>query len=139
MSNSLDIVVNFIIEKFTNNDRLRLRSTFGPEGPSHTSRELPCSCCRTYVSPTWRPGPAGSGTLCNVCGLNYKKRDDRPRIIDLVLVNNTAMWMQRNKSSFQWEKMRTAIPNDPRIISWKESELDKINYSKSKKRKFLSF
>tara|TARA_B110000858_G_scaffold146103_1_gene166073 strand:- start:425 stop:607 length:183 start_codon:yes stop_codon:yes gene_type:complete len=60
-------------------------------------------------------------------------------MIDLVLVNDKAMWMQRNKSSFQWEKMRTAITNDPRIISWKESEIDKINYSKSKKRKYVSF
>lgn len=135
MSNSLDIVVNFIIEKFTNTNT---KKSHGSRG-SGKIRDLPCSCCRTYSSPTWRPGPVGSGTLCNTCGLHYKKRDDRPRMIDLVLVNNRVTWMKRNKSSLQWETMYMANEDDPRIMSWKESEIDKINYSKSKKRKYISF
>ena len=60
-------------------------------------------------------------------------------MIDLVLVNNRVTWMKRNKSSLQWEAMYMANEDDPRIMSWKESEIDKINYSKSKKRKFISF
>ncbi|XP_037418969.1 uncharacterized protein LOC119283593 [Triticum dicoccoides] len=31
-----------------------------------------CTHCRVEDTPQWRTGPAGSGTLCNACGIRYK-------------------------------------------------------------------
>ncbi|KAK3393951.1 hypothetical protein B0H63DRAFT_31207 [Podospora didyma] len=36
-----------------------------------------CKKCGTFDSPRWRHGPAGPGTLCNVCGLLYAKKIQR--------------------------------------------------------------
>eukprot|EP00122_Pirum_gemmata_P005967 Pgem_evm1s5451 len=33
----------------------------------------PCRHCYETSSCTWRPGPEGSGTLCNTCGFYYRK------------------------------------------------------------------
>eukprot|EP00122_Pirum_gemmata_P001085 Pgem_evm1s967 len=33
----------------------------------------PCRHCGETSSCTWRPGPAGKGTLCNTCGFYYRK------------------------------------------------------------------
>ena len=33
-----------------------------------------CSNCETTVTPEWRSGPDGPRTLCNACGIQYRKR-----------------------------------------------------------------
>ncbi|KAG6033908.1 hypothetical protein E4U40_004674 [Claviceps sp. LM458 group G5] len=47
--------------------------------PTKRSREPSCCACSTERTPKWRNGPAGPGTLCNVCGLIYAKRKGRVR------------------------------------------------------------
>ncbi|OAA35154.1 GATA-binding transcription factor [Metarhizium rileyi] len=42
-------------------------------------RSITCRTCSTDHTPKWRNGPAGPGTLCNVCGLIYAKRRGRIR------------------------------------------------------------
>lgn len=42
-------------------------------------RSVSCRTCLTHHTPKWRNGPAGPGTLCNVCGLIYAKRRGRVR------------------------------------------------------------
>ncbi|KAL2758267.1 hypothetical protein ACRALDRAFT_2040499 [Sodiomyces alcalophilus JCM 7366] len=37
--------------------------------------DLSCHACHRVETPQWRPGPDGPGTLCNVCGLVYAKRE----------------------------------------------------------------
>ena len=32
-----------------------------------------CFVCNTRKSPMWRAGPLGPNTLCNACGLRYKR------------------------------------------------------------------
>jgi hypothetical protein len=32
-----------------------------------------CFDCNTRKSPLWRMGPLGANTLCNACGLRYKR------------------------------------------------------------------
>jgi len=39
-----------------------------------------CIKCRTTSTPQWRCGPAGPGTLCNLCGLVYKRRKRRRQL-----------------------------------------------------------
>uniref|UniRef100_A0A7C9CWX1 GATA-type domain-containing protein n=1 Tax=Opuntia streptacantha TaxID=393608 RepID=A0A7C9CWX1_OPUST len=33
-----------------------------------------CADCKTTRTPLWRSGPAGPRTLCNACGIRYRKR-----------------------------------------------------------------
>lgn len=33
-----------------------------------------CSDCKTTKTPLWRGGPNGPKTLCNACGIRYRKR-----------------------------------------------------------------
>lgn len=47
--------------------------------PAKRSRSPSCRTCSTDHTPKWRNGPAGPGTLCNVCGLIYAKRRGRVR------------------------------------------------------------
>ncbi|KAG6013897.1 hypothetical protein E4U54_006160 [Claviceps lovelessii] len=47
--------------------------------PSKRPRSPSCRTCSTDHTPKWRDGPAGPGTLCNVCGLIYAKRRGRAR------------------------------------------------------------
>ncbi|XP_015891936.1 GATA transcription factor 15 [Ziziphus jujuba] len=33
-----------------------------------------CTDCRTTTTPLWRSGPAGPRSLCNACGIRYRKK-----------------------------------------------------------------
>ncbi|XP_058077214.1 GATA transcription factor 15 [Magnolia sinica] len=46
------------------------------ESAGEVSDELKKSCadCRTTKTPLWRGGPAGPKSLCNACGIKYRKR-----------------------------------------------------------------
>lgn len=33
-----------------------------------------CADCRTTKTPLWRGGPAGPKSLCNACGIRYRKK-----------------------------------------------------------------
>ncbi|XP_019419643.1 PREDICTED: GATA transcription factor 15-like [Lupinus angustifolius] len=35
-----------------------------------------CTHCKTTKTPLWRAGPAGPKTLCNACGIRYRKKRD---------------------------------------------------------------
>ncbi|XP_057963398.1 GATA transcription factor 16-like [Malania oleifera] len=37
-------------------------------------REKCCADCKTTKTPLWRGGPAGPKSLCNACGIRYRKR-----------------------------------------------------------------
>ncbi|GLJ22341.1 hypothetical protein SUGI_0420580 [Cryptomeria japonica] len=36
-----------------------------------------CSACHTTTTPLWRNGPKGAKSLCNACGIRYKKEERR--------------------------------------------------------------
>ncbi|KAF8394624.1 hypothetical protein HHK36_020838 [Tetracentron sinense] len=55
-----------------------MNSTY-PDGVSSEesqSNELKKSCsdCQTTKTPLWRGGPAGPKSLCNACGIRYRKK-----------------------------------------------------------------
>ncbi|CAL0311120.1 unnamed protein product [Lupinus luteus] len=37
-------------------------------------RDKSCRDCHTTTTPLWRAGPDGPRSLCNACGLRYRKR-----------------------------------------------------------------
>ncbi|GMI85026.1 GATA transcription factor 15 [Hibiscus trionum] len=46
-----------------------------PSGEATTSEKQKfCSDCKTTKTPLWRGGPAGPKSLCNACGIRYRKK-----------------------------------------------------------------
>lgn len=85
---------------------------------------MPCTFCGARVATTWRPGPCGTATLCNPCGIKYSDNGKRTRCIDLVLESfNSAVWVQRNGMS--WEQVRQADMKDPRIVRWLRHQIER--------------
>ncbi|KAJ8529584.1 hypothetical protein K7X08_036419 [Anisodus acutangulus] len=37
-----------------------------------------CSDCKTTKTPLWRSGPSGPKSLCNACGIKYRKKKRSP-------------------------------------------------------------
>lgn len=100
-------------------------------------QKMPCTRCKTTISTTWRPGPCGTSSLCNACGLMYMKRGERPRMIDLFYDEGAAVWMERNSDSLQWRESSVADGKDPRIQYWSRHEEERVEIINSKKRKFV--
>ncbi len=42
-------------------------------GTTRRSRRMTCRNCGAHQTPQWRCGPEGPRTLCNACGVRYKK------------------------------------------------------------------
>ena len=52
--------------------------------PAKGSKPQPsCTFCNETDTPMWRKGPEGPGTLCNVCGLIYAKRESKGKSLML--------------------------------------------------------
>ncbi|KAK1280067.1 GATA transcription factor 15 [Acorus gramineus] len=45
-----------------------------PEAISAEEAKKSCSDCRTTKTPLWRGGPSGPKSLCNACGIRYRKK-----------------------------------------------------------------
>ena len=73
----LDEIVGYIIGEYYKQN--------GEHQKVMSRSKMPCTRCRCLLSATWRPGPCGTSSLCNACGLLYMIRNQRPRMIDLVI------------------------------------------------------
>ncbi|KAL1332994.1 hypothetical protein HN51_061769 [Arachis hypogaea] len=51
------------------------KASKGSDGDAFFSRR--CANCDTTSTPLWRNGPRGPKTLCNACGIRYKKEERR--------------------------------------------------------------
>ncbi|XP_042395924.1 GATA transcription factor 16-like [Zingiber officinale] len=67
-----------------------------------------CGACRTTETPLWRSGPAGPKTLCNACGIRYRKNKSdlgtktRKEKKELVLeVQMTGLGLRKKRSVIQ--------------------------------------
>lgn len=58
-------------------------------------------------------------------------------MIDLVRDDDRTVWMERDPSSLQWKETREADMIDRRIQQWSNHETERLEYIKSKKRKFV--
>ena len=125
----IDTVVGILISEFYKKQDTRQMVM--------SRQKMPCTRCGTYVSPTWRPGPCGTSSLCNACGLMYMVRQNRPHMIDLVVSNDRVIWMGREQDSLQWKEDREADLKDPRIQTWLCHEEERVDFVESKKRKFI--
>ncbi|KAL4341399.1 hypothetical protein GQ457_08G009480 [Hibiscus cannabinus] len=51
---------------------MRSKKPWGEETTSENKKF--CTDCKTTKTPLWRGGPAGPKSLCNACGIRYRKR-----------------------------------------------------------------
>ncbi|KAA8518263.1 hypothetical protein F0562_015854 [Nyssa sinensis] len=68
-------------------------------GPETIPVEKMCTACKSTVSSTWRYGPKGPRTLCNACGLRYKKEHMKLWETALPLSKPSCASRKRRKSS----------------------------------------
>ena len=108
-----------------------------PVKQTMSRHRLACTRCRTLVSSTWRPGPCGTASLCNRCGVQYMRRQGKPRMIDLIREGDRTLWVQRDPKSFQWQETYEADMKDRRIRQWSNHETERLEYIQRKKRKFV--
>jgi late competence protein required for DNA uptake (superfamily II DNA/RNA helicase) len=128
----LDTIVGKIVQAY-------YRSESCSKGTMTMSRrKLPCTRCGRHLSSTWRPGPCGTSSLCNACGVMYMVRGGRPRMIELVLVEGRCVWTGRRQDTYQWEEYKEADLKDKRVELWIQQEKERQGYVESKKRKFIS-
>ena len=88
------------------------------------------------ICPLRRPGPCGGSSLCNACGVQYMRRGERPRMIDMVMDDERVIWMERNPETFQWFESSEADLSDRRVSEWLKHEQERVQFADSKKRKF---
>ncbi|XVF41801.1 hypothetical protein PTKIN_Ptkin01aG0309700 [Pterospermum kingtungense] len=50
------------------------KSLMGEEDMMSENNKKFCTDCKTTKTPLWRGGPAGPKSLCNACGIKYRKR-----------------------------------------------------------------
>ncbi|KAL6059155.1 GATA zinc finger domain containing protein [Balamuthia mandrillaris] len=70
------------LQEQTFSGSFRGRGKTVPEGRS-------CAACATKNTPEWRTGPNGKGTLCNACGLRYRKKMKKRNTPNNSAINTT--------------------------------------------------
>ena len=125
----LDEIVGYIIGEYYKQN--------GEHQKVMSRSKMPCTRCRCLLSATWRPGPCGTSSLCNACGLLYMIRNQRPRMIDLVISDGRVIWMERRSDSLRWQESSDADMKDPRVKTWFRQEEERLQFIESKKRKFV--
>lgn len=125
----LDDVVGLLIQAYYQQSK---------ETKTMSRHKLPCTRCNVSVASTWRPGPCGSASLCNRCGILWTARPNRPRMVDLVVSEGVPTWVERDAQSMEWVKTNSADIKDSRVRMWFHNESEKLNYiqTTNKKRKF---
>tara|TARA_B110000008_G_scaffold154312_1_gene155336 strand:+ start:1532 stop:1714 length:183 start_codon:yes stop_codon:yes gene_type:complete len=58
-------------------------------------------------------------------------------MIDLVMCEGRAVWMQRDPETLQWKQNKVANKKDHRIMRWTNQEEERHHFVESKKRKFI--
>lgn len=97
--------------------------------PRNTLRA--CVDCSTTRTPLWRSGPQGPKSLCNACGIRYRKKR---RALFASLGHEVAQSVKPKKRSNPWDAA-SAIKKQPRSNKARVDELDQMRL----KLKFLAF
>ncbi|OIV92711.1 hypothetical protein TanjilG_25143 [Lupinus angustifolius] len=115
-----------------------------------------CANCDTTSTPLWRNGPQGPKSLCNACGIRFKKEERRasaaaatPSVASGGVVESAQMYSHHNNSWFahsQSQKMQCLSPsmgNETRymdhdadrdsengipFLSWRLNVTDRTNF-----------
>ncbi|KAG6494220.1 hypothetical protein ZIOFF_049239 [Zingiber officinale] len=73
------LVFWFVLRRFIRFSLRFVAQSPGSVDPSSSGCELKsCEYCRTTTTPLWRAGPSGPKSLCNACGIRYRKNRRAP-------------------------------------------------------------
>ncbi|CAL9149354.1 unnamed protein product [Musa hybrid cultivar] len=70
---SLPLLLSFVVATCLLIHGPYLQSSGGSDPSSSDSQLKSCTGCRTTKTPLWRAGPSGPKSLCNACGIRYRK------------------------------------------------------------------
>ncbi|KAJ6288440.1 hypothetical protein OIU76_024432 [Salix suchowensis] len=111
----------------------------GNSNTSHSSSNDPllarrCANCDTTSTPLWRNGPRGPKSLCNACGIRFKKEERRATAANANNANASSGAMEQhygyhqNNSWVQTQKMPCFSPaNEFRFIEDSDRDSDTGN------------
>ncbi|XP_014495606.1 GATA transcription factor 16 [Vigna radiata var. radiata] len=69
-----------------------------------------CADCKTTKTPLWRGGPAGPKTLCNACGIRYRKRGSCSRKREeVVVLHRTSSVVKKQRWKMLGEEEQAAV------------------------------
>ncbi|KAL6047126.1 Acidic leucine-rich nuclear phosphoprotein 32 protein (ANP32/acidic nuclear phosphoprotein) [Balamuthia mandrillaris] len=86
------------LQEQTFSGSFRGRGKTVPEGRS-------CAACATKNTPEWRTGPNGKGTLCNACGLRYRKKMKKRNAPNNSAINTTIASMGEDLPKEEQKKL----------------------------------
>ncbi|KAL4341788.1 hypothetical protein GQ457_08G004900 [Hibiscus cannabinus] len=69
-----------------------------------------CTDCRTTKTPLWRGGPAGPKSLCNACGIKYRKKRRAILGLNKDSENKKVKWHTSSSSSSTITTSSASIP-----------------------------
>ncbi|KAF8387779.1 hypothetical protein HHK36_026434 [Tetracentron sinense] len=79
-----------------------------------------CADCHTTKTPLWRGGPAGPKSLCNACGIRYRKK--RRAVLGLNKEKDRRSSSNNNK---QWGSMKVRLLALGREVVLQRSDVEK--------------
>ncbi|KAJ0980618.1 hypothetical protein J5N97_008873 [Dioscorea zingiberensis] len=69
---------------------------------SGSTQTKSCALCRTTKTPLWRGGPSGPKSLCNACGIKYRKKREKSngsRILKLGMLSFGSEFLLKKRSN----------------------------------------
>ncbi|KAL3515985.1 hypothetical protein ACH5RR_022887 [Cinchona calisaya] len=71
-----------------------------------TENEKCCVDCKTTKTPLWRSGPAGPKSLCNACGIRYRKKRAAKEISTMGLNKEGEKKIKKEENSVEKKKKK---------------------------------
>ncbi|GMI84439.1 GATA transcription factor 15 [Hibiscus trionum] len=79
-----------------------------------------CADCKTTKTPLWRGGPAGPKSLCNACGIKYRKKIRAILGLNKGSENKKVKWHSSSSSSTITTSSSAAADDDDDMIKGSE-------------------
>ncbi|XP_027352829.1 GATA transcription factor 15-like [Abrus precatorius] len=80
-----------------------------------------CAHCKTTKTPLWRGGPAGPKTLCNACGIRYRKRRASCCTVGMNRGEERKRGREENRGSSSSSDLRECLK--VKLVAWGEEVL----------------
>ncbi|KAF6982720.1 hypothetical protein CFC21_001068 [Triticum aestivum] len=88
-----------------------------------------CVECRTTTTPMWRSGPTGPRTLCNACGIRYRKKRRQELGLDNKPQNQQLNQQQQHQQQQQQQQQQQREDHGEATSAVKDSSSSSNNKS----------
>uniref|UniRef100_A0A452Y1L5 GATA-type domain-containing protein n=1 Tax=Aegilops tauschii subsp. strangulata TaxID=200361 RepID=A0A452Y1L5_AEGTS len=80
-----------------------------------------CVECRTTTTPMWRSGPTGPRTLCNACGIRYRKKRRQELGLDNKPQNQQLNQQQQHQQQQQQQQQQREDHGELQVVKKKRT------------------